>query len=222
MHLSPVATSKQTTIVSHHHRLRITPPALQELTRSIPGAHLTHNVRQCILYDSPLPNARLIGIEYMITPDLYATLEPEERKRWHTHVFEVKSGMLTMPGPTGSHPSHTPGSVLTGLKEAVLGAGPQQAWETAETAEMEKVVELYGKIYHLWQTDRGDALPIGEPQLMTSFTEDGQFDFAKAVGDRDKRFGTDHERKRELRKGIVEPKLHEDADWAWKSRRKSL
>jgi len=87
---------------------------------------------------------------------------------------------------------------------------------------MEKVVELYGKVYHLWQTDRGDALPIGEPQLMTSFTEEGQFDFDKAVGDRDRRFGTDYARKKELRKGIEEPKLHKDADWAWKSRRKSL
>ncbi|KAI0016929.1 DUF1264-domain-containing protein [Xylariomycetidae sp. FL0641] len=166
-------------------------------------AHLTEDVRQCILYDSPGPNARLIGIEYMITPKLYETLPAEERKLWHSHVFEVKSGMLIMPGP-----------------EATLGA--KQAWEAAETQEMKHVVGLYGKVYHLWQTDRGDALPLGEPKLMTSFTADSQFDFEKAVGERDARFGTDWRRKKELRKDIAEPKIHEDADNAWKTRRNSM
>lgn len=129
------------------------------------------DVRQCILYDSPNPGARLIGIEYMITPKLYETLEPEERKLWHSHVFEVKSGMLIMPQP----------SVLV----------PQAAWEKAETAEMEDVVELYGKVsglvldgsscsgtvltqiqvYHLWQVDKGHKIPLGEPKLMTSFSK---------------------------------------------------
>merc|ERR1712113_1312570 len=31
---------------------------------------------------------------------LYEKLDPEERKLWHSHVFEVKSGMLIMPAPT--------------------------------------------------------------------------------------------------------------------------
>ncbi|KAH9898925.1 DUF1264-domain-containing protein [Xylariomycetidae sp. FL2044] len=161
-------------------------------------AHLTKDVRQCILYDSPEPNARLIGIEYMVTPELYATLPPEERKLWHSHVYEVKSGMLIMPGP--------------------IAPGVKQAWEAAETQEMKHVIGLYGKVYHLWQTDRGDPLPLGEPKLMTSFTADGQFDFEKVVGERDKRFGVSHMRKRELRKGIEVPKLHPDADRVWKRR----
>lgn len=138
----------------------------------------------------------------MITPKLYETLPEEERKLWHSHVYEVKSGMLIMPGPT------TPGL--------------QQAWEAAETKEMQHVVGLYGKVYHLWQTDRGDTLPLGEPKLMTSFTADNQFDFEKAVGERDQRFGTDFRRKRELRKDIEEPEIHKDADFAWKARRNSM
>ncbi|KAI1467259.1 DUF1264-domain-containing protein [Daldinia caldariorum] len=162
-------------------------------------AHLTEDVRQCILYDSPEPNARLIGIEYMITPKLYETLPPEERKLWHSHVYEVKTGMLTMPGPS-----------------AIPGA--RQAWEVAETQEMKHVIGLYGKVYHLWQTDRGHALPLGEPKLMTSFTADGQFDFEKAVGDRDRKFGTDWRRNKELRKDIEPPPIHPDADSAWKRR----
>ncbi|CAJ2510217.1 Uu.00g061170.m01.CDS01 [Anthostomella pinea] len=165
-------------------------------------AHLTEDVRQCILYDSPGPNARLIGIEYMITPKLYETLEPEERKLWHSHVFEVKSGMLIMPGPT------LPGAV--------------QAWEAAETQEMKHVIGLYGKVYHLWQTDRGDQLPLGTPKLMMSFTGEGQFDFEETVGERDRRFGTDWKRKKALREGIEVPKIHEDADQIWKTRRNSM
>ncbi|KAE9968191.1 hypothetical protein BLS_005974 [Venturia inaequalis] len=162
-------------------------------------AHLNEDVRQCILYDSPEPNARLIGIEYMITPHLYETLPTEERKLWHSHVFEVKSGMLIMPNPSPL---------------------PDAAWDQAEGAEMEMVVGLYGKIFHLWQTDRGDALPMGLPQLMTSFTSEEQMaamgGFEKVVGERDERLGGDWRRKREGRAYIEEPVVHEDADVMWK------
>ncbi|KAK6199852.1 hypothetical protein LQW54_009834 [Pestalotiopsis sp. IQ-011] len=164
-------------------------------------AHLTSDMRQCILYDGPGPDAKLIGIEYMVTPKLYAELPEDERKYWHSHVFEVKSGMLIMPGPTAP--------------------GLRQAWEAAETEEMKEVVHLYGKVYHLWQTDRGDKLPLGEPKLMTSFTGEGQFDFGKHVGERDQRFGSDWKRKKELRKNVEVPEIHPDADQAWK-RRKSF
>jgi len=158
-------------------------------------SHLNEDVRQCVLYDSPEPNARLIGVEYMISPRLYKTLPESERKLWHSHVYEVKSGMLIMPKPAGI---------------------PDAVWEVAENREMEDVVGIYGKVYHLWQTDRGDKLPLGEPQLMTSFTAESQFDFDKYVGDRDKRFGCDSKQKREKRAYIEEPEIHADADQAWK------
>ncbi|CAF3615882.1 unnamed protein product [Fusarium graminearum] len=157
-------------------------------------AHLNEDVRQCLLYDSDAPNARLIGIEYMITPKLYETLDKKERQLWHSHVYEVKSGMLIMPNR----------------------AVPEAAWQVAENYEMEQVVQLYGKVYHLWQTDRGDTLPLGEPKLMTSFTADGQFDFEKHVGERDAKFGTDWRVKKEARKDIPEPVVHEEVDQAWK------
>jgi len=176
----------------------------------------------------------------MITPELYATLEEKERRLWHSHVFEVKSGMLIMPAgnltTTSSRSMDTNTTaeqakpeeeestgIFSTITKTLKQLGPQQTWETAETKEMEGVVELYGKIYHLWQTDRGDALPLGEPQLMTSFTEMEQFpEFEKVVGDRDRRMGGDWKRKREMRKYIEEPKIHRDADWAWRERRKSL
>ncbi|KAF2838043.1 DUF1264-domain-containing protein [Patellaria atrata CBS 101060] len=159
-------------------------------------SHLNEDVRQCILYDSPEPNARLIGIEYMISPKLYNTLDSEERKLWHTHVFEVKSGMLIMPRPVGV---------------------PDAVWETAENKEMEEVIKIYGKVYHLWQVDRGDKLPLGQPELMVSYTAEDQFDFDKYVGDRDARFGEDYKHKQEIRDYIEVPELHPDADAVWKS-----
>lgn len=175
-------------------------------------AHLNDDVRQCILYDSPNQPARIIGIgrcpaspaqfhpvdeapEYMITPKLFNTLDQEEQKLWHSHVFEVKSGMLIMPKPA---------------------AIPEAVWEVAENKEMEEVVHLYGKVYHLWQTDRGDKLPLGPPQLMTSYTAADQMpDFEKILKDRDERFGTDSQRKKQVREYIKEPEIHANADAAW-------
>jgi hypothetical protein len=131
----------------------------------------------------------------MITPKLFVTLDAEEQKLWHSHVFEVKSGMLIMPKPAGI---------------------PEAAWEVAENREMEEVVHLYGKIYHLWQTDRGDKLPLGQPQLMTSYTAEEQMPgFEERLRERDGRFGADAQRKKKVREHIGVPEVHENADATW-------
>ena len=161
-------------------------PLVSELTQSIPTS-----VRQCLIYDTPEPSARLIGVEYMISATLYRSLEEPERKLWHSHVFEVKSGMLIMPPP--------PGLSTT-------------AWEIAETKEMEDVVGLYGKTYHFWQVDRGDKLPLGIPELMMSFTKERDCPapgFEELVGERDGRFGVNHKQKAGKRAYIEEPEIHE-------------
>lgn len=125
----------------------------------------------------------------MISPALFKTLEPEEQRLWHSHVFEVKSGMLILPGPNG---------LPTGI------------WEEAETKEMEQVVGIYGKTYHFWQVDRGDKLPLGEPQLMMSFTAEDQHPRLKELmGERDKRYGVSHEQKAKKRAYIEVPEIHE-------------
>lgn len=157
--------------------------------------HLSADVRQCLIYDAPTNPARLIGVEYMITSRLYETLDAEERKLWHSHDFEVRSGMLIMPNP------NTPNTV----------------WEIAETAEMKEVVGLYGKTYHFWQVDRGDTLPLGKPELMMSFTKNEHVPWDK-VKDRDERYGIDTSNKREARKGIKGVDIHEDADGCWKEK----
>ena len=109
---------------------------------------------------------------------------------------------------------------------------PNAVWEVAETEEMKEVIGLYGKTYHFWQVDRGDVLPLGKPELMMSFTEDDQVSGPKErlagrmtdalqvpwdkVKDRDERYEISTEKKREARKGIESPPIHEDADSCWK------
>ena len=55
-------------------------------------------MRQCILTDSDAKGARIIGIEYMISKELFDGLDPEEQKLWHSHRYEVASGSLVAPG----------------------------------------------------------------------------------------------------------------------------
>jgi hypothetical protein len=108
--------------------------------------HLTQDVHQCVIYDTDKPDARLIGVEYIISERLYKTLPEDEKKLWHSHAYEVKSGQLTMPGLP----------------------------PIAEHAAMNEIVNTYGKTWHFWQVDRGDTLPLGAPKLMMSLTQDGQ------------------------------------------------
>ena len=57
------------------------------------------DVRQCVIYDSDKPNARLIGTEYIISDKLFETLPEEEKVYWHSHKYEVQSGTLQVCSP---------------------------------------------------------------------------------------------------------------------------
>ena len=60
--------------------------------------------------------------------------------------------------------------------------------------------------------DRGDKLPLGQPQLMMSVTEEGQCPepgFEDLIGERDQRYGVSHEQKAEKRAYIENPETHE-------------
>jgi hypothetical protein len=101
-----------------------------------------------VIYDSPSPTAHLIGVEYLISKRLYQTLDSEEQKYWHTHTYEVKSGMLVSP----------------------------ELPVIAEKQVVQQIANMYCKVIHTWQIDNGDLLPIGPPQLMTSITESKYID----------------------------------------------
>ncbi|RVX67308.1 hypothetical protein B0A52_09089 [Exophiala mesophila] len=138
--------------------------------------------------------------EYMIPKSRYLALDPEEQKLWHSHEFEVKSGMLVLPYPE----THRQGK-----KE-------RDAWDKLETQAMDEVVGLYGKLYHFWQVDQGHELPLGQPKLMGSLTDYKQLDLDQAMETRNEAEGINQSNKRELRKGIPLPGIPQSADNWWK------
>jgi Protein of unknown function (DUF1264) len=146
-------------------------------------AHWTDEVLQCVLYDSEKKNARLIGVEYIVSAKIFESLSAEEKKLWHSHNYEVKSGVLTAPG----------------------------APEDAEKDLMKVLIGTYGKTWHMWQVDRGDKLPLGIPQLMMAFTKDGQLD-PKIAAEREGLYTTSVAAKKAARADIPDIKLDPGAD----------
>lgn len=140
-------------------------------------AHLRHDLHQCVIFDSNAPDARLIGIEYIIDEERFRALPAEEKRLWHSHHYEVKSGILTAPGIP----------------------------DLAEHAYFDDLVTTYGKTFHTWQYDRDD-FPYGIPQLMMGLTADGQADQA-LIDARDRRIGVSTPRKRENRADIRTPEV---------------
>jgi hypothetical protein len=108
------------------------------------------DLAQCVLFDGNTAEARLMGLEYIISEKLYTTLPTEEKAYWHPHNYEVLSGTLRMPG----------------LPDA------------AETAALKTKVNSYGKTWHTWTTGvpgrKPDPLPFGAPHLQWSFNHDGE------------------------------------------------
>ena len=145
-------------------------------------AHLSNEVLECVIYDSDKPGARLIGIEYIVSAKIFESLPAEEKKLWHSHNYEVKSGVLTAPGMA----------------------------DAAEKDLMKVLIGTYGKTWHTWQVDRGDKLPLGIPQLMMGFTAEGQAK-AKIVAERDKLYGSS-DAKKAARADIPDVKLDPGAD----------
>jgi hypothetical protein len=148
-------------------------------------AILNDELIQCAIYDGNVKDAKLMGVEYIVSAKLFATLPESEKPLWHSHVHEVKSGQLIAPGIP----------------------------EVAENALMEHLVGTYGKTFHTWHTDQQEELPIGVPQIMMGFTADGQID-ANLVAARDQRFGVDSGEKKKDRTDIPAPPIAAGAD-AW-------
>lgn len=147
--------------------------------------HLNEDVIQCVIFDGNEENAKLMGVEYIVSKPLFEKLSAEEKYFWHSHVHEVRSGQLIAPGIP----------------------------EVAEHEFMEKIAGTYGKTWHTWHTDRELNLPLGIPMIMMGFTQDGQAD-EQMVADRDKRFKVSSAQNRERRADINYPPVDPGAD-AW-------
>ena len=105
-----------------------------EMERQVEAHHycvqINKEFHQCLIFDRNDEAAKLIGIEYIISERLFNTLPEDEKRFWHSHVYEVKSG--------------TSGTGLPDMAEHEL---------------MENLVSTYGKTIHTRQVDRGDTLP---------------------------------------------------------------
>jgi hypothetical protein len=158
-----------------------------EINRQVIAHHycsvLNEDFRQCVVYDSDKADAKLIGVEYIISEKLFKTLPEDEKKFWHSHVYEVKSGLLMAP--------NIPNMI--------------------EIQAMKALITTYGKTYHFWQIDRGDKLPLGEPKLMMAFTEDSQVDW-NLVKKRDEELNVSTEDTRKYRESLEKPTIQEGAD----------
>jgi len=143
-------------------------------------------VMQCIIYDSNRKDARLIGIEYIVSARVFKALPAEEKRLWHSHAYEVKGGVLAAP----------------------------ELGEAAEKALMKDLASTYGKTWHTWQVDRGDRVPLGIPQLMMALTGDGQAQ-AKAVADLDQTLNRPLDERRRRRADLPDPVVEPGAD-AWR------
>ncbi|TKA22047.1 hypothetical protein B0A50_08429 [Salinomyces thailandicus] len=157
-------------------------------------AHVRKDLRQCLIYDSHEQDAKLIGVEYMVPREIYDTFDPEEQKLWHSHEYEVKSGMLILPKPAGY---------------------TDEEWEAAELSAMEEIIHLYGKTWHFWQVDAGHQYPLGQPVLMGSATRSEQIDLDEAMAKRNATFGVHHDLKAEARKDLQPHQIHPTANSWW-------
>jgi len=133
---------------------------------------------QCALFDGNTEDAKLTGIEYIISEKLFESLPEEEKKYWHPHNYEILSGQLVAPGLP----------------------------DVADKELMGSKMNSYGKTWHVWSTGtpdgEGSDFPYGDPMLAWSFNRDGE---AKSglVESRDKRMGIDSKEKRQERKELI-------------------
>ena len=136
---------------------------------------MTEEFIQCAIYDGNGKEAKLIGVEHIISDRLYRGLPTQEQRLWHPHDHEVKSGLLIAPG----------------LPQA------------AEHELMKKLVSTRGKTWHVWHTEK-DPLPVGEATLMMGFTQDGQIR-PVLIEERDRKFGISTQERRAQRADIPDP-----------------
>ncbi|MFO0936352.1 MAG: DUF1264 domain-containing protein [Gemmataceae bacterium] len=139
-------------------------PKLQFVTQHYCVGHAEHgndDMFQCVLYDSMEKNAKLLGVEYIISDMAYQKLPLAEKKYWHAHTYEVLGGGLIAPGMS----------------------------KEEETKFMKMILPTWGKAWHTWP-DPKSPIPMGEPILIWSLMGDGQVD-PELVTARDKEFKCD-------------------------------
>jgi hypothetical protein len=146
---------------------------------------------------------------------IFDKLPKEEKKFWHSHKYEVnlprnvvflvlrfgskiESGLLQLE-VKGAVPGKY-STLLTTTTTTInpLSSHPGFVLDVAEQPTMLYLYKTYGKTIHTWAIDVTPDLPLGPPNLMMSYTGDGQMDPAM-VKARDKKIGLSTEASRKLR-----------------------
>ncbi len=154
----------------HIYRERISPKWVPPIETQHYCSPLSDEIFQCVLYDSTGKNARILGVEYVISERLYNTLSKQEKKLWHPHEFEIREGLLTTPGL------------------------PKEC----EQKTMKALLRSYGKTWHTWP-DPKTQIPLGRPELMWSAEVPGEVP-PEMIDERDRRFKLCSKRLKKQRK----------------------
>jgi hypothetical protein len=147
-------------------------PKFQLITQHYCCAHSQHghdDLFQCVLFDGTGPNAKLLGVEYIISDAVYRQLSAAEKPYWHAHTYEVLGGGLIAPEMTAED----------------------------ELKFMKSLLTTWGKSWHTWP-DPASPIPTGEPLLIWSLMADGQVE-ERLVAQRDKQFGCSNDEIRSVR-----------------------
>uniref|UniRef100_A0A2C9U743 Uncharacterized protein n=1 Tax=Manihot esculenta TaxID=3983 RepID=A0A2C9U743_MANES len=185
-----------------------------DISRQIETHHYISKINrdflQCAVYDTDDSNGLklwwcdyvlyfisppYVGVEYIVSDEIFKSLPPEEQKLWHSHANEVKSRLLVHP----------------------------KVSEMLVKSELENLAKTYGKFWCTWQTDRGDRLPLGTPALMMS-PQDAKLGMIspKLVEKRGVKFNILTDATKESRVEIAEPEsINPQADY-WKQHRKGF
>jgi hypothetical protein len=91
---------------------------------------------ECLLFESDEPDARLVGVEVIVGPAVYATFSADEKAMWHYHKEEIPKVSATLPDLSAE-----------------------------EAAKVVKSIEdTYGKIYLIWDPGK-TSVPTGQPSV---------------------------------------------------------
>ena len=163
-------------------------PKFQLITQHYCTAHTggsEGDVFQCVLFDGTGKNAKLLGVEYLISDEAYRKLPDSEKKYWHAHTYEVLGGGL-------------------------IG---QKMTDKEEMEFMKVIINTWGKAWHTWP-DPKTPVPVGEPLLIWSLMGDDHVDKA-VLAARDQQFNVKCEKIREARAkefGLEVPKVSKPAN----------
>ena len=96
--------------------------------------NVANGMIECLIFDSEAADAHLVGIETIVSPDVYTSFDSEEQALWHYHKTEFPKVEATLPD-----------------------LSVEVAAKVVAAAE-----ETYGKVYLLWDPSVDD-LPVGQP-----------------------------------------------------------